>query len=178
MISIAQKCTRRRSSTSGLSLVETLVYIGILTLILGVVVALLSGLGGSQRRLKASKQVENSAIFGFERMIREIRRAKSINPASVLGTNPGVLVLDTTDLGGAPRTVEFSVSGSILRVKESGIDLGPLTPSQARVTSLVFSLLSTPNSAALKVEMTVEAGSGPSLASRNFYGTAILRNSY
>jgi len=163
----------------GFSLVEMLIYIAILSFLLVIIINLLSGLLTSQRNLKSAKNIENSGIYGFERMVREIRDAKNIDTSnSQLNTNPGVLVLNTTDENNVDRTVEFFVSNETLHIKENGVDLGPLTPKNASVTNLIFRSVDTANSEAVKIEFTAESGSGQFYKQGNFYSTAILRSSY
>lgn len=163
----------------GFSLPEMIVYVAILTLLLVVIVSMLSNLTSSQRQLKASKNIENSAIFGFDRMVRETRDARSIDTvSSIFGINPGSLSLLTTDTLGNSKTLRFYLLGNSLRVSENGADQGPLTPADARVTSLIFRQITTANSSAVKIEMTVESGAGDFLKSEEFSTTAVLRGSY
>lgn len=158
---------------------EIIVYITVLSLLLAVIVMLLSGIVNSQKRLKSTKDIENAALFGFDRMVREAREAKNVVTAgSQLGVHPGILILSGTDAGGSPRTVEFFLNGSTLRLRENGVDLGPLSPGRARVTNLVFRMITTPNSEAVRIEATVESGEGAHYKSEKFSSTAILRGSY
>ncbi len=170
----------------GYSLVETLIYIALLAIIVYALISALVIMTKAYRTTKASKSIENSAMFALDRMVREIRDAKSIDAShSVFGTTPGELYLNTTDTSGTALTDDFYVSGQILRLKQNGVDVGPLTLSGARVTNLVFRSISnaqpsdgTVVSTAVKIEMTIESGTGSSLKSRKFYEAAVLRGSY
>ncbi len=170
--------TKKYSKNRGVSIIETLIYITILVFILVVIVSLLFNLLSSQKNIKASKSIENSASLSLERIIREIRLAESVNTtSSVFGTSPGDLVLHSTDTNGNARTVEFFVTGNTIHLKENGTDQGAINQSDARVTNLVFTLISGTNSTAIRTQMTLESGTTTSLRSDKFYTTNILRSS-
>ena len=163
----------------GLTLIEILFYVAILAMLVLAVLQALIPLGRSFRTLSANTSINTTAQVALERMVREIRGGTSVDLAnSTLGSSPGVLQLNTLDSGGNATTVQFYLSGTTLRLKEAGIDSGPLAPSSARVTSLIFRKITTSNSQAVKVEITVESGSGASYISKKFYTTAVLRGSY
>lgn len=164
------------SGVEGFSLIEMLVYISILVFMLAVIMDITISMVRSERVIRASRNVENSASITLERFVREVRQADSINTtSSVFGSNPGVLVLQGTDTLGNPRTVEFYVSSETLLLKENGLDLGALTQADARVTNLVFSHFLGSNSEGVRIEVTIESGEGPHYRSENFYASAILR---
>ncbi|MCX6701944.1 MAG: prepilin-type N-terminal cleavage/methylation domain-containing protein [Candidatus Zambryskibacteria bacterium] len=163
----------------GFSLVEMLLYISILTVILTVIANALYSLNRSYRVIQSAEIIESSAITSLDRMVREIRDASSVdNLQSTFNTSPGVLTLNTTDDSGANMTIQFFVSNQIVRVKENGVDIGPLTDFSTRVTNLVFRFITTAQSKALKIEMTIESGQGLNYKSKKFYSTAVLRGSY
>src|SRR5438132_411372 len=90
--------TRKKGS----SMIETVVYVFVLTLLLGVVSAALFSLVSSYRLMRSERAIESGATASFERMVREIRDAKSVDTLnSVLNSSPGTLVLNTTDSTGA-----------------------------------------------------------------------------
>jgi len=156
---------------------EMLIYLSILALMLWVIGNILNSMIQTERVASSSKVVENAAIFGLERMVREIRDASNVEASSVLDLNPGVLVLSGTDTNGGAKTIEFFLSLGALHIKENGVDKGALTESKATVTSLVFSLLSNPNSKSVKTVMTVESGTSTTYKKETFYSTTILRGS-
>ncbi|MEX2013413.1 MAG: type II secretion system protein [Parcubacteria group bacterium] len=168
--------TKIPSKQKGFSLIEMLVYISILVFMLAVIMDITISMVRSERVIRASRNVENSASIALERIVREMRQADSINTtSSIFGSNPGVLVLQGTDTLGDPRTVEFYVSSETLLLKENGLDLGTLTEADARVTDLVFNYFSGSNSEGVRIEMTIESGESPHYRSEHFYASAILR---
>ncbi len=156
---------------------EMLIYLAILALMLWVIANILNSMIQTERVASSSKVVENAAIFGLERIVREVRDASAVEPSSVLDLNPGVLILSGTDANGGAKTIEFFLNLGALHIKENGVDKGALTESKATVTSLVFSVLSNPNSKSVKTVMTVESGTSTTYRKETFYSTTILRGS-
>ena len=160
----------------GFSLVEMLVYISILTLLLALVVSIIISLTSSQRSIKSQRSIDNSAIVGLERIVREIRLASQVNTsASIFDSSPGVLVLEGDDVDGNPRTVEFYISDGQVILRENGIDIGPVTQPEAVVTTLIFRLSTDPNSVGIRTELALESGTSTHYRSNNFYTFAVLR---
>ncbi len=174
---------KRKSNFSslmrGASLVETLIYVFVLAILLIVVVKALASFSTSFRTISSGRAVENSAIVAFERITRELRDANSVTVGqSTLGTSPGILTFATTDSSGTAKTIQFFLTNQVLHIKEDGVDMGALTYSSARVTSLIFKMISTSVSQAVRISMTLESGAGSTYKSATFYDTAVLRASY
>ena len=165
----------RMSSRRGFSLVEMIIYVGLLALILVSTVSMLLGMSKAYRYVKFSRQIQSSALSALDRMVRDIRNSESVNTGeSVLGANPGVLTLNTTTATSSPEILQFFVSNGTLRVKRDGGDLGSLTLSDVTVSNLVFQQMNTGVSQSVKMEMTLTSGT----YTANFYATAVLRDSY
>jgi len=156
-----------------------LFYVAILIMLVLAILQSLIPLSRAFRTLSSNSSVNAVAQTALERMVREIRSATSVDLVnSTFGSSPGQLQLNTLDASGNATTIQFYMSGTSIRIKEAGVDTGPLSPATARVTSLIFRKITTSNSTAIKVEMTVESGSGASYISKNFYVTGVLRGSY
>jgi Tfp pilus assembly protein PilW len=169
------------SNKKGTSIVEALVYIAILVMLFAGIVRGVFMLTTSYRNVKVYRSIEVTAVNVMERMIREIRNATSVNTAQTSYTvSPGSLSLNTTNASGTAMTVRFYVATSTSRMymEENGVNLGPLTPSDISVSSLVFKSFSTSTSAAVKIEMTLSSASSAVSFSKNFYSTAVIRGSY
>ncbi len=163
----------------GFSLVEMLFYVVILSCALLAVLQTLIVLTRSYGILKNVQSIEQESAFSLERLVREVRNANAIDDAgSTFGATPGKLLLNSTDVSGIARTVEFSVVNGSLSLKESGVVTGVLTSSSTAVTSLVFRKITTARSKGVKIEMTLTSGTSTSARTENFYITAVLRDSY
>lgn len=140
---------------NGYTLLETVVYIAILAVIavmaLGSIFSIYRALG---QTLVERKLILNGDV-ALETMIREIRAASSVDPSSVLGTHPGTLKVGSKT---------FSPSN--------------FTTSDVSVTNLIFYATSTANSAIVKIELSLQAGSGVFQKTKNFYGSAVMRGAY
>ena len=163
----------------GASLVETLLYVAILSAVLLVVAETLIIAIRSAGTLRASQRIERDAGFALERLARESRDAQSVNlGASILGVHPGKLALYTTTTSGGTRAVEFYLDSGILYLKEDGAVVGPLSSAEVVVSNLIFRRAATPRSEGVTIELTLQSGSGQAARSENFYATAVLRDSY
>ncbi len=168
-----------RAWKRGFSLIEMLFYVVILSFSLLAVLQTLMVLTRSYGILKSVQSIEQESAFSLERLVREVRNANAIDDAgSTFSTTPGKLLLNSTDVSGSARTVEFSVVNGKLSLKENGVVTGVLTSSSTAVTNLVFRKITTARSKGVKIEMTLTSGSGPSSRTENFYTTAVLRDSY
>ena len=153
----------------GYTLLETVVYVGILAVIavlaLGSILSVYRAFG----KTKVERRLALNGDVAIERMVRGIRGATSTDvAASVFGANPGILKIGGT---------KFSLLGSVLQVAESGGAPQDLT-SDANVSNLVFYRTVSANSEIIKIEMTLQAGTGIFQKSKNFYGAAVLRGAY
>lgn len=156
---------------TGFTLIEMLVYVAIAAGVLAASVNSISILMKSFNNARVTSKINNSAEAAMERMTREIRNARAVNASSILGSSPGRLKLDTYDAFGAATTIEFYLNNGILTVAEGGGAGNPLTLGGVSVSNLVFrQITNSIISKAIKVEATING--------KNFYDTAILRNSY
>lgn len=161
-----------RKESKGFSLIETIVYVAIFSILLASVTYATTVLFSSYQKTKVIRRIENSAIASLDRMERDIRDSKSVDLAnSVFNVSPGVLTL----ISGA-TTTKYYISNNQIYISENGSVLGPITFSSVNVSSLIFNYISTSTSEAVRVSMTITGAS--STPARNFYDTAVLRGSY
>ena len=167
------------SGIKGFSLLEMLIYISILVLLLIVIMNIVISVVRSGRIINALRNVENSALISLERITRETRQADSMDTGgSILDSNPGRLVLESVEysgIGGTLCTVEFYLSSGTLMFSENGVEIGPLTQGDAKVSSLIFRRFSSLNSEGIRTEITLESGTSTYYRSNNFYSSATLR---
>ncbi len=170
-------CPMKPWRSRGFSLIETLVYIAIFTMLSIVVInALIVMIKSFRQTAVEADFLQNAELF--ERMSREIRQAKSINVTSVFGSSPGDLKLNSTDSSGVAKTVEFLLSGQNLQFKENGVLTGNLNTSNIQITSLIFRQITTAKGKAIKIEMSVKDTRDKAGRTENFYDTIEMRGSY
>lgn len=160
------------NKTRGFSLIETVIYTAMLSILVVAIVICMIKLFDSYKRTKVVRQIETSALNSMDRIIREIRGAESVGGDSAFNTTSGILSL----ISGA-TTIRFYLSDQKIYVAENGVTIGALTNSSVKVSSLIFRYINATSSDAVKVEMTFLSSSTPNL-SKNFYNTSVLMGSY
>jgi len=163
----------------GTSLVETVIYTTLLSVLSVVAVTSLLLLNQSLQRMVLGRIVDDAAQEIMEKIIREIRFADNVDTInSTLSVNPSILILDSTTVGGTPTEIEFSISASTLEFKRDGVLVGPLTPNQVTIDELVFDHITTSVSEAVKVSLVLQAQRGTVNIEETFNTTVVLRGSY
>lgn len=158
----------------GLTLVETILYASIITVIFLVVINSLLTVVRVYKETAPTRNINISGSLAMDRILRDIRNSADIDEAnSLIGINPGKLVL----LSG-PTTTEFYVENGLIFVEENSLNGGSLIHKSVTTTDLTFTLVPTPNSTGVRVKLTLESGSGSTTKTSSFYGMSILRNSY
>jgi len=165
-------------SGTGFTLIEMLIYISILAVVSVLAINSTFGMLRAFSDIRVTRDINNTATVVLERMAREIRNANGIDGQSVIGSNPGKLVLNTKDNIGVGTTVEFFINGSTLRVKENVVDQGALHPQSVAIDNLVFYSLSNSASLAVRVELQLTGTRGDIQKTKKFYTTVVLRDSY
>lgn len=174
--SLNAKCS---TLNAGVSLMEMLFYIAILSFALLAMMQTLIVVTRSYGTLQNAERVEQEAAISLDRLIREIRDANGIDDAgSVFSAHPGKLLLHSATASGTSKTVEFSLEGGRLKLKENGATIGFLTSSQTNISNLIFRKITTARSQGVKIELTMRSGTTTAMRVEDFYATAVLRDSY
>lgn len=176
------KNTKKKSLAQrifGFSLIEVLLYVSLFT---GISVMSMSSLFQTIKafnNLRISRDINDSSVKIMERITRDIKGSTAINFASsTFGSSPGRLTLTTVSASGTPLAVEYFVSGSMLRVKENGVDVGTLMSSKTKVDALVFRYINTGATVGVKTELHLSSSRGVVSDIDHFYNTSILRGTY
>src|SRR3989344_3109229 len=139
----------------GYTLLEIVVYVSILAVVAVLVVGSILSIYQAFAKTRVERRLALNGDVALETIIRDVRAAESFDAGiSVFGTNPGVLQIN---IGGPTEN---------------------LTSSDVSVTNLIFYATSTDNSKMIRVEFTLEAGSGKFQKTKNFYGSAVMRGAY
>jgi type II secretory pathway pseudopilin PulG len=163
-------------NSRGFSLIEMIVYIAVLTFLLGIILNVVVSVAGADRLIKSARNVESSAILALERVTREARGMENIVIASsTLGVHPGRLYMSGENASGLPRNIEFYLSNGQVFMNENGISLGALTSSDATVTNLVFQRFATSTVEGVRAEITIESGTSTHYRAEKFYSSVLLR---
>lgn len=165
------------SRSRGFTLIEFLIYIGIVGIVLVVASAVGFNVLFGKAKLGAIEEVSQNARFSIEYIAERVRNAQAVNSPSI-GTTASSLSLQMADSSKNPTI--FDISGGVVRIKEgAGATVG-ITSSEVVVTNIQFSNISyafTPGT--VRVEMTVQYNN-PSARKeyefqKTFYTTANIR---
>jgi prepilin-type N-terminal cleavage/methylation domain-containing protein len=165
----------RHRSRHGFSLIEMLIYIAVLSVIFIVVVNTVLSFTGSYRKFTAERLLDRSATDALERLTRDIRGATTIDVLnSTFGNATDTLTLISTS-GSISTTTKFYISSNNLRVNINGTYFGPLTVSNVSVTTFTLKKLSSTNSTAIKIDLTVQATNGALVINKNYHSTVVIK---
>ncbi|MDB5204285.1 MAG: hypothetical protein JWP09_313 [Candidatus Taylorbacteria bacterium] len=161
----------------GYSIIETVIYISLMAVLIGVITTVINMLLVANGVVKATRRVENSSIAFSDKIIREIRAASGASLVTSYPYDNDELTLTIPTTSGT-RTSRFYRSGDRIMLDDNGVQTGPITLSNMQVTSLHFKIMSTTTSQAIKYEVVMEGPTSTPDVSEKFYGTAVLRGYY
>ncbi len=147
---------KKLSSQSGVSLIEMLIYIAIVSVLALAFSNFALDVTGTSTKARVKQDVVQNARFGLERINQAIREANGVNTgSSTFGISPGVLSLSMDNAAVNPTV--FDISGGVLRITEGVGSPEELTQSDLSVSSLIFTDLSvTGRTVNIKTSLTVE----------------------
>lgn len=134
------KRTSQTVSTRGVSLIEGIIYVAIFMIVFLVVVQLIVNTQNAFVKARYRRAVHEQGTAALDRIIREIRLAKSVDASqSSMDVNPGTLVLNTvvSDTDATPIIRKFFIQNSAIMLQEGVSSAVPMT-SNIRVTNFVF----------------------------------------
>ena len=169
---------KKNKKTCGYSIVETVIYAGLMALLIGVIAYVTQMLLFANSVVKATRRVENSSIAFSDKIVREIRAASSASLISSYPYDDDKLTLTIPLSSGGTRTSKFYLSGDRIMLDDNGVTTGPITLSNMQVTSLHFVIIATSTSKAIKYEVVMEGPTSTPMVSEKFYGTAVMRSFY
>lgn len=167
--------TKKMCNKKGISLLETIIYMAITTMVLVFVVNMMMFTSTTFKNFKISRDIKNSASLSVGRMVNEIRKAKSIDDVLSLFNNPnGKLSLNMVN---GDKTTFFLDFG-ILKIENNGLIEGNLSSDDTFISNLVFKKINNTKGQAVKIEITIKDKENNFTKSENFYMTTVLQGSY
>lgn len=124
------------SSQRGTTILELLVYVGVIGLVLVTATLFMAEVIHSGAKVDAGAEAAWNGRFAASRVAAEIREATGLNVGtSVFGSHPGTLSLAT----GIPATdpTVFTVSAGVLTMQQGAGPVLPLTNGQVEVAEFV-----------------------------------------
>jgi len=169
----------------GFTLIEILVYVGVMVIILMTVSSFFLWTNRLNTKTKVMKETIYNARRAMEIMTYEIKSAEGVyNPTSVFSSNEGQLSLQTTRYlpeGENKTYIDFYVCEYRLCLKKEDQDPIALTSDNVRVNVLAFHYIATTSTAPsiqinLKVDYKAPTNKPEHQASVNTTSTASLRS--
>lgn len=161
----------------GFTLIEFLLYIGLVGIVLTVAGAIGLNILFGKAKLGAIEEVSQNARFAMEKISERTRNAEAITNPGIGATGPS-LSLQMADSSKNPTI--FDIAGGILRIKEGAGSPVDLTSNELAVISLQFSNISyTGIPGTARIQMTVQynnpSGRKEYEFQKTFYTTANIR---
>jgi len=173
-----------QSFNKGFTLIEMVIYIAIVTVVVGIVVMFGFAAIRTGAKVKTNAEVLDNSRRAMETIIYEIKKSRSVyTPTSAFDTDPGQLSLEqatTTPVDETATFVDFFKCGDSLCLRREGSNPMNLTNDRVKVIGLVFTQLSNSSSRPsvqirLRLE-SVNASLVPDYSSSiDLTSTAILR---
>lgn len=164
----------------GFTLIEVLVYIGVLGIVIVVTSSFLIWSTHSNNKAKIMKETLDQTRRAMEIMIYEIKEAKSIYIPTTTSTQLSLETLHYLPEGEKTSYIDFYLCGTQLCLKKESQNPITLTSDKVEVNSLVFTQVITGQIPSIQVELKVDY-KNPSnqpeyQASVNLTSTASLRS--
>ena len=139
--------TIHHSSSSGFTLVETILYIALIVIMLSALVPFALQMIDSSAKSGTAQDVYSAARYASERIKYEIRNASDLNVANSsfgvnLATTTGAM-LSLAESTSSVNPTNFSVVSGTLKIAQGANSPVALNPSSTQITSLVFQNYST-----------------------------------
>ena len=130
-------------NTKGFSLLETLLYLSLLTILTGGLLSFMFTMVQTNIKVKTISTVDNEADHALKLMTQYIRNAQLVNMPVVNGGSD-TLSLNVFDTPNSPAV--FSLVDGAIVLSEGGNGVVALTSPALKITNLSFVNLATPNS--------------------------------
>lgn len=160
----------KNKKSRGVTLIETLIYIGITAFLVSSMMLLTQAILNSNVRVKTSIALEENLQFVMVKISQKIQEASNITvPASGAGNN---LVLEMS--AGLENPTSFSLSGGVILMAEGGGEAVPILSNEIEITNLLFTRLDS-SSAAVKIQITGQLrGASPSIQTIHTLSSTIV----
>lgn len=172
---------KRHKKADGFTLIEILIYLGLISIFTVVITNLFLSESKTWLSARASRDASDAGRLITERIIHEIRLARSVDILeSVLDSNPGKLVLETFESATSTQEsiVEIFLEGNEIKIRRNYGESFPLSGGSISVTNLVFYHLLSPNSELVRVELGLTASKGKVSSQKTFISSSVLKGSY
>ncbi|KPJ73659.1 hypothetical protein AMJ48_00410 [Parcubacteria bacterium DG_74_1] len=164
----------------GFTLIETLVYVGVLSVVVGIVFSFLIWSVHSSTKINVMRETSDNARRAMEIMFYEIRGAMAIYTPTSTSTQLSLQTLHYLPGGEDTTYIDFYICGTQLCLKKESQNPIALTSEKVEVNNLVFSQIIVEEVPSVQIELKIDY-KNPSnrpeyQASANLKSTISLRN--
>lgn len=146
--------SNKKPTQQGITLIELLLYVGIMGILLGALASFLALTLTSQVKNQSVSEVNQQGAFAMQYMTRVIRNADTITQPTAGGTSS---VLTATVSTPAESPTVFSLNAGRLQVQEGASTAIPLTSDKVAMSGLTFKNL-TPAGGNTVIQVTFTLG--------------------
>lgn len=154
-----RKKIRTLSFSKGLTLIETLVYVAVLAVLIGIVSSFFVWAVHSNTKIKSMHEVLDNERRVIKIISSEIKEARNIyTPTSIFNSHPGQLSLETVKNlpeGENKSYLDFYLCGERVCLKRESQAPIVLTSDEVKVINLVFTLIGDISSS-IKIDLKIE----------------------
>ncbi len=160
----------KKNTNSGMTLIETLVAIAIMSLLILSVVSLLTSTAKSEKRNRVLTEVEYQASAIIYEIAQSVRNASAITDP-IVGATSTSLVLTMTSIPNEDPTVFSTSTTEILVSKGGGVNIS-LSSGTVEVTNLIFENITAPSTkGAVRINLSIR-GANPNNKPELEYSTS------
>ena len=164
----------------GFTLIETLVYIGILTIVVAAIFSFLIWSVRSSTKVKVMRETLDNARRVMEIIVYETKEARAVYVPTSSSTQLSLETLHYLPSGEDTTYIDFYICGTQICFKKESQSPIALTSDRVEVTDLVFTRVVTEQIPSVQIELEIDyknLSSRPEYqASVNLKSTVSLRN--
>jgi type II secretory pathway pseudopilin PulG len=138
------------------TLLEVLVYIGILSIVLGVVLSFLVWSVHSSTKINVMRETSDNARRAMEIMVYEIREAMTIYTPTSTSTQLSLQTLHYLPAGEDTTYIDFYICGTQLCLKKESQKPIALTSDKVEVSNLVLTPIVTEEIPSVQIELKID----------------------
>jgi len=174
----------RHKNKLGVSMLETVIYIGILSVFTVVIVAILMSIVHTYNRVRVQREVVSNGRLAIEAMMQQIGPSSAIYaPTSVFGNNVGQLSIVSQVEAQPEETVnrvDFWLDNGLVWMRKEGSATTSITSPSVRVNQLRFDQISQGlgREAVIITLQITSFADATFTASSTLHATAALRGTY
>lgn len=148
---------QRSKVLQGFTLIETMLYIALLTLVVGGFVSFALTISNTRNKNYVMQEVHANTRVALQQMSHAIKEATGVNTgSSTFDSDPGVLSVSVADAGNNPTVIDLSADDGQLQITYGAGSPVLVTSDEVSVTNLVFTDLTGSGTVpVIRIEMTI-----------------------